>query len=99
MTEIHAKPIVDGDYGLAGLDYDRKLALKSIPTAKQLADARSKKANVIKAVEVLNPVSKAVAKLAVRRNPKVVNEDNTFIKMVLKKQPEKKEYVGYSNKY
>ena len=94
-----AKPLADNKYGLAGLDYDKKIALKSIPTAKQLADARSKKANIVKAVEALNPVSKAVAKLAVRKNPKVVNDDDTFIKVVLKRGPEKKEYMKHSNKY
>lgn len=93
-----AKPVVGGDYGLAGLEYDKKIALKSIPTAKQLADARSKKANVVRSIEKLNPVSKAVAKLAVRRNPKVINEDDTFARVVLKKQPEKKTYsTAYGN--
>jgi len=93
-----AKPLVDNQYGIAGLDYDKKYALKSIPTAKQLADARSKKANVIKAVEKLNPVSRAVAKLAIRKDPKVVDENATFTKMVLKRVPEKKTYsTAYGN--
>ncbi len=91
-----AKPVIDNNYGIAGLDYDKKYALKSIPTARQLADARSKKANVIKAMDKLNPVSRAVAKFAIKKDPKVVNDDNTFIRVVLKKQPEKKTYGNYS---
>jgi len=91
-----AKPIVDNEYGRQGLKYDKTVALKAIPTVKQLADARAKKANIVKAVNKLNPVSKAVAKMAIKRNPAVVNTNSTFVKMVLKKEPEKKTYGNYS---
>jgi ribosomal protein L7/L12 len=91
------KPVIDNNYGIAGLEYDKKYALKSIPTAKQLADARSKKVNVIKAVEALNPVARTVAKLAIRKNPKVVDENATFTRMVLKRAPETQTYEGYGN--
>ena len=79
-----AKPVIDNDYGRAGLDYDKKIALKSIPTTKQLADARFKKANVIKKVSQTNPIVRSVAKLAIRKNPRVINENATFKKMIMK---------------
>jgi len=92
-----AKPIVDNEYGRQGLKYDKTVALKAIPTVKQLADARAKKANIVKAVNKLNPVSKAVAKMAIKRNPAVVNTNSTFVKMVLKKEPEKPKYEGFGD--
>ena len=81
------------EYMKAAREYEREWILKQVPEAKNLAEKRTKKANIVEKVQGLNPVSRAVAKLAIRKNPVVVNENLTFKRLVLKnKRPSKEKY-------
>jgi hypothetical protein len=81
----NAKPAVDNEYSRAALEFERAYVLKQLPTAKKIASDRTRKANVVVKVAQLNPVSRAVAKLAIRKNPEiVVNDDPLFKRLVLK---------------
>lgn len=62
-------PVVKGEYGILGLDFEKNQVIKSIPTASELAKGRFKKASMVNAVQKQNPVMKAVSK-AVIKNPR-----------------------------